>query len=61
MEIKFSKSAIEFLNKLTPKNKEQIRTKIFFLLGFIETQRFIPIKELDIKKLKYINFRFSRK
>ena len=52
MEIKFSKSAIKFLNKLTPKNKEQIRTKIFFLLGFIETQRFIPIKELDIKKLK---------
>ena len=52
MEIKFSKNAIKFLNKLTSKNKEKIRTKILFLLNFIETQGSIPIRELDIKKLK---------
>ena len=52
MKVKFSKSSIKFLNKLTPKNKEQIRTKILFLLNFIENKGFVPIRELDIKKLK---------
>ena len=52
MKVKFSKSSIKFLNKLTPKNKEQIRTKILFLLNFIENEGFVPIRELDIKKLK---------
>ena len=52
MEVKFSKSSIKFLNKLPPKNKEQIRTKILFLVNFIENEGFVPIRELDIKKLK---------
>lgn len=52
MEIKFSKNSIKFLNKLAPKNKEQIREKVLFLLNALENQKVIPFQELDIKKLK---------
>jgi mRNA interferase RelE/StbE len=52
MEIKFSKSAVKFLEKLEERNKEQIREKILYLLNSIEAQGIIPFKELDIKKLK---------
>jgi mRNA interferase RelE/StbE len=52
MEIRFSKNSIKFLNKLTSKNREQIREKILYLLNFLENQQVIPFQELDIKKLK---------
>lgn len=52
MEIRFSKNSIKFLNKLSSKNKEQIREKILYLLNSLENQKVIPFQELDIKKLK---------
>jgi mRNA-degrading endonuclease RelE of RelBE toxin-antitoxin system len=33
MEIKFSKNSIKFLNKLTSKNREQIREKILLAIA----------------------------
>jgi mRNA interferase RelE/StbE len=52
MEVKFSKSAVKFLEKLDEKNKEQIREKIFYLLNSIEDRGIITFRDLDIKKLK---------
>jgi mRNA interferase RelE/StbE len=51
MRIKFSQSAIKFLNKITEKDKERIRQKIKTLVLSIEEQGFIPFREMDIKKL----------
>jgi len=50
MRIKFSKSAIKFLEKQSAKNKDRIRLKIRALVLSLE-EGIIPFKELDIKKL----------
>ncbi|NIT55764.1 MAG: type II toxin-antitoxin system RelE/ParE family toxin [Aliifodinibius sp.] len=51
MRIKFSRSAVKFVEKLKGKDQERIRRKISTLTSAIENQGIIPFKELDIKKL----------
>ena len=49
MRIKFSRSAVRFLDKITEKDKERIRQKIKALVLSIEEQGIIPFQEMDIK------------
>ncbi len=51
MRVKFSRSAVRFLDKITEKDKERIRQKIKALVLSIEEQGIIPFREMDIKKL----------
>ena len=51
MRIKFSRNAIEFLEKIAEKDKERIRQKIKTLVLSIEEQGIVPFREMDIKKL----------
>lgn len=51
MRIKFSRSAIKFLDKITEKDKERIRERIGVLVSSIEEHAIIPFRELDVKKL----------
>ncbi|MBW4553238.1 MAG: type II toxin-antitoxin system RelE/ParE family toxin [Aphanocapsa sp. GSE-SYN-MK-11-07L] len=52
MKLKFSKSAIKFLEKLDAKNANKIRERLATLLHSIEENGIIPFTELDLKKLK---------
>ena len=52
MKVKFSKSAIKFLEKLKDKDKERIRANIKFLVSAIEEAGIIPFRELDLKRLE---------
>jgi mRNA interferase RelE/StbE len=52
MKLRFSKSAVKFLEKLDAKNINRIREKLAGLLHLIDEQGVIPFAELDIKKLK---------
>jgi mRNA interferase RelE/StbE len=52
MKLRFSKSAVKFLEKIDTKNVSRIREKLASLLHLIEEQGIIPFTELDIKKLK---------
>lgn len=51
MIIKFSKRAIKFLDKLSEKDQEKIRSKIKFLVTSIDEEGIIPFRKIDIKKL----------
>ncbi len=51
MKIKFSKSALKFIEKLKEREKEKVRLKLKSLFISLEEQGIIPFKELDIKKL----------
>jgi len=48
MKLKFSKSAVKFLEKLNTKDVDRIREQLASLLHFIKKQDVIPFTELDI-------------
>ncbi|MGK7926532.1 MAG: type II toxin-antitoxin system RelE/ParE family toxin [Spirulina sp.] len=52
MEIKFRKSAVQFLRKLDEATTNRVREKILILTNAIEQEGEIPFQTLDIKKLK---------
>jgi mRNA interferase RelE/StbE len=52
MEIVFSKTATQFLKKISAKETEKIREKLAYLLQALEAEGMIPFNELDIKNLK---------
>lgn len=52
MIIKFSKNAVKFLEKLTERDKENIRLKIKLLVTSIEEEGILPFRKIDIKKLE---------
>jgi mRNA interferase RelE/StbE len=52
MKLRFSKSAVKFLEKIDTKDVNRIREKLAGLLHLIDEQGVIPFTELDIKKLK---------
>lgn len=52
MEIKFRKSARQFLRKLDETNADRIREKIIILKTSLEQEEELPWQILDIKKLK---------
>lgn len=51
MRIKFSRSAVRFIDKIVEKDKERIQKKIKYLVLSIDQYGIIPFKELEIKKL----------
>lgn len=52
MGIKFSKSAVKFLNNLAEKEQAKIKEKLNFLVLMISNNGVIPFQQLDIKSLK---------
>ena len=60
MNIKISKSANKFLQKLEPDLRKNVIAKIGILKTCLETQKIYPPDELDIKKLKGELKGFSR-
>jgi mRNA interferase RelE/StbE len=51
MTLKLSKSALKFLNHLSPKEQLKIKQKLKFLVAGINDNENIPFQELDIKSL----------
>jgi hypothetical protein len=51
MTLKLSKSALKFLNHLSPKEQLKIKQKLKFLVDGINNNENIPFQELDIKSL----------
>ena len=51
MTLKLSKSALKFLNNLSPKEQLKIKQKLKFLVDGINNNENIPFQELDIKSL----------
>ena len=60
MNIKLSKAANKFLQKLDPDLRKSVIAKIGILKNCLETQKIYPPDELDIKKLKGELKGFSR-
>ncbi|MEM9216339.1 MAG: type II toxin-antitoxin system RelE/ParE family toxin [Cyanobacteria bacterium P01_F01_bin.150] len=60
MDIKLSKAANKFLQKLEPDLRKSVIVKIGILKTCLETQKIYPPDELDIKKLKGELKGFSR-
>ncbi|RPI19142.1 MAG: type II toxin-antitoxin system RelE/ParE family toxin [Ignavibacteriae bacterium] len=52
LKVKFSDSSLKFLDSITNKEKSKIKEKIIFLNNYISEFSILPIKELDIKRLK---------
>ena len=50
MTLKLSKSALKFLNNLSPKEQLKIKQKLKYLVDGINNEN-IPFQELDIKSL----------
>lgn len=60
MQVKLSKSAKKFLNKLDSNSRSNVIAKLGILKVCLETQKIYPPEELDIKKLKGKLAGFSR-
>jgi mRNA interferase RelE/StbE len=52
MKLVLSKNAIKFLKKISVKESEKIKNKIYFLLSLAEKSESIIYGELDVKTLK---------